>query len=240
MWTSTGLASEHRVYHGTVWRLVEAQYRISTSRLTADRAAQAELELLAGAVKPDFPESARSLDYLLASPFRYGHRQESRFRRAHERPGIFYAAEAETTAIAEAAYWRLRFFTRSPGFAPPSATSEHSSFSAQVATPRALDLTREPFARHAARWQAPDDYSACQELATCARETGTGIIRTVSVRDARHGCNVVVLDPAAFARPFPSPGRTWHLRCEAGSLTALAAFPSDDRYTFTAKAFGLS
>jgi hypothetical protein len=34
---------------------------------------------------------------------------ESRFRRASERPGVFYASETERTAIAETAFWRLRF-----------------------------------------------------------------------------------------------------------------------------------
>mgnify|MGYP001797047884 CR=1 FL=1 len=41
MWTSTELASEHRPYAGRVWRVVEAQHRISTSRLTTDLAEQA-------------------------------------------------------------------------------------------------------------------------------------------------------------------------------------------------------
>lgn len=239
MWTSTELASEHRGYEGRVWRLVEAQHRISTNRLTTNLADQAELELLADAVKPNLPDEAAHLAYLLASPFRYGHKQESRFRRADERPGIFYAAEVEATAIAEAAYWRLKFFTRSPGFRPPSTTSEHTSFHVKVATQRAIDLTREPFVQEAVSWLSPNDYTACQDLASVAREARTQIIRTVSVRDADGRCNVVVLDPAAFAEASPSPGKTWHLRFEEGQLTALAAFPSSDRFTFTAERFGL-
>mgnify|MGYP001058378308 CR=1 FL=1 len=240
MWTSIALASEHRPYSGTVWRLVEAQHRISTNRLSANLAEQEELELLAEAVKPDLPDNARHLDYLLASPFRYGHRQESRFRRANERPGIFYASETEATAIAEAAYWRLRFFARSPGFGAPRTTSEHSSFSVRVASERALDLTRPPFSREAAAWRDPDEYTACQDLAVLARTVRTQIIRTVSARDADHRCNIVILDPAAFARNAPAPGRTWHLRFEEGRLMALAAFPSGDRFVFTAEGFGLA
>ena len=239
MWTSTELASEHRRYAGVVWRLVEAQHRISTNRLAADPAAQAELELLAEAAKPDLPPGARHLDYLLASPFRYGHRQESRFRRAHERPGIFYASEAEAAAIAEAAYWRLRFFARSPGFEPPRTTSEHSSFSVKVASDRAIDLTSPPFSREAAAWQASRDYSACQDLAARAREARTALIRTISVRDPAQRCNVAILDPGAFAEHTPRSGRTWHLRFEDGRLTVLAAFPSPDQFVFKADAFGL-
>lgn len=238
MWTSSELASEHRRYQGIVWRLVEAQHRISTNRLTTDLAGQAELERLADAVKPDLPANARHLDYLLASPFRYGHRQESRFRRANERPGIFYASETEATAIAEAAYWRLRFFARSPGFAPPRSTSEHSSFSVKIASDHAIDLTEEPFSSNAA-WLDPADYRACQELAACARKAGTHVIRTTSVRDPDHRCNIVLLDPAGFADRSPKPGKTWHLRFEDGRLLALAAFPFDHRFVFRAEEFGL-
>ena len=63
--------------------------------------------------------AARGLHYLLATPFRYGHKTSSRFRRVGQRPGIFYAAEHSATAIAETAYWRMLFFSRSPGFVPP-------------------------------------------------------------------------------------------------------------------------
>src|SRR5688572_17186897 len=145
MWTPTALASELRRYRRTVWRVVEAQHRISTNRLAANLDDQQRLEELADAAKPDLPKAARGLHYLLASPFRYGHGVASRFRRSNERPGIFYASEAEATAIAETAYWRLRFIARSPGFVPGTRTSEHLSFSVPVAVSRAIDLTRPPF-----------------------------------------------------------------------------------------------
>lgn len=238
MWTSTALASEHGAYRGRGWRLVEAQHRISTNRLARNLEEQAALELLAEEVKPPLPIAARHLDYLLASPFRYGHKQASRFRRADERPGIFYSSEAETTAIAEAAYWRLRFFSRSPGFAPPSTTIEHSSFSVAIDSERALDLTAPPFAAEQAKWGDPDDYASCQALADDARSAGTQLLRTASVRDPA-GINVVVFDPAAFAERSPRHGKTWHLRYENGRLVALAAVPHSDRLEFTSAQFGL-
>ena len=239
MWTPTALASEARGYRGEVWRIVEAQHRISTNRLADSLADQARLEALAEAAKPDLPKAAQGLHYLLAAPFRYGHGVASRFRRANERPGIFYASEAEATAIAETAYWRLRFYNRSPGFVPPSATSEHTSFTVKLASDRALDLTQAPFASHLAEWTAPSDYSACQDLAASARLAQIALIRSVSARDAGLRCNAVVLDPSAFAVRRPSIRRTWHLRFDSGRLFALAAFPSDQRHVFAPGDFGL-
>lgn len=240
MWTPTALGSERRAWNGEVWRVVEAQHRISTNRLAESLEDQARLELLADAVKPALPREAQSLHYLLASPFRYGHRSESRFRRADERPGIFYAAESEATAIAETAYWRLRFFARSPGFVPPATTSEHTSFTVPVVTQDAIDLTLAPFDTQSACWTDPVDYGPCQDLAAAAREAGIEMIRTRSARDPLQGCNLVILSPAAFASTEPAIRRTWHLRVEGGRLTALAAFPGEQRHVFTARELGLS
>ena len=238
MWTSTALASEHRAYRGKIWRLVEGQHRISTNRLGSDSATQALLEELAEEVKPTVPESARHLHFLLATPFRYGHKSASRFRRADERPGIFYASEAEATAIAESAYWSLRFFSRSPGFVPPTATVEYTSFHVRVATDRALDLTQSPFAERETDWTASDDYAACQALATEARVAGTALIRTLSVRAEGRKCNVIVLDSGAFKDAAPVIHKTWHFRHQGGRLTVLGAFPSAERHEFVAGQFG--
>lgn len=240
MWTPTALASEFRSYAKTVWRVVEAQHRISTNRLTDGPAAQARLEELAEAVKPDLPKTARRRHYLLASPFRYGHILPSRFRRADERPGIFYASEHEPTAIAETAYWRLRFFARSPGAVPPVTTTEHLSFTVPVKVPRAIDLTKPPFDKDIAKWRDPDDYSACQTMASAAREAGTQLIRSLSARDAAMRANVALLDPTGFAATAPSYRQTWHFRFEGGRLSAIAAFPDGGAYQFEPAQFGLT
>lgn len=239
MWTPTALASEFRLYAHDVWRVVEAQHRISTNRLAADLADQARLEELAEEAKPDLPKAARGKHYLIASPFRYGHTVASRFRKADERPGIFYASEHEATAIAETAYWRLRFFSRSPGFVPPSTTSEHLSFKVKVKAKRALDLTRPPFVADAAKWNDPLDYMACQNFAGAARAAEAQLIRSTSVRDPAARANVAILDSATITSEVPTYGKTWHFRFEQGRLSALAAFPGDDQYSFDAAGFGL-
>jgi hypothetical protein len=226
-------------YAATVWRLVEAQHRISTNRLAGGTGDQALLELLVDEVKPTLPPAARGLHYLLATPFRYGHTKASRFRRAQERPGIFYASENVESAVAEAAYWRLLFFSRSPGFRPPTSVVEHSAFSVPIAVERALDLTIAPFSLRADLWMDPDDYSPCQLFANRARSIDAQSIRYGSVRDPEHRPNLALLDPAGFSAAAPTIAETWHFRYEAGRLTAFAAFPSSERYAFTFEQFGL-
>lgn len=231
--------ADFRRYAGTIWRLVEAQHRISTNRLAAGAEDQAILEQLVEEAKPVMPMAARSLHYLLATPFRYGHAKASRFRRAHERPGIFYGSEHVATAVAETAYWRLLFFSRSPGFAPPNTVVEHSAFTIPVAVDRAVDLTASPFDASAAVWMDPDDYSASQRFADAARAIDAQSIRYASVRDPGHRANVALLDPACFATAAPQVEQTWHFRYEAGRITAFAAFPSAERYAFSFDEFGL-
>ena len=233
-------SADFRPYRGKVWRLVEAQHRISTNRIAASNADQALLEALVEEVKPTLPTAARGLHYLLATPFRYGHSKASRFRRAGERPGIFYSAEHVATAVAETAYWRLLFFSRSPGFVPPTSVVEHSAFTVPVAIDRALDLTIVPFSNEATRWTDPDDYTACQNFAANARRIDAQAIRYVSVRDPQHRANLALLDPAAFTASAPTIEQTWHFRYEAGPITAFAAFPSSERFAFTFEMLGLT
>eukprot|EP01037_Dinobryon_pediforme_P018673 gene18673-18972_t len=147
---------------------------------------------------------------------------------------------ALSTAIAETAYWSLRFFGRSPGFTPPTTTVEYTSFHVRVATDRALDLTQKPFAEREADWTAPDDYTACQALATEARFAGTALIRTLSARAAWRNCNIVVFDPQVFENAEPVIHRTWHFRHQGKRLSVLGAFPSLERHEFSAGQFGAS
>ncbi len=143
------------------------------------------------------------------------------------------------TAVAETAYWRLYFFSRSPGFRPPTTVVEHSAFTVPIRTARLLDLSETPYAARAEAWTDPDDYSACQSFARTARAITAQAIRYVSVRDPDRRANIALLDPSAFAAPAPDIRQTWHFRYEGGRMTAYAAFPSDERHVFTAETFGL-
>jgi hypothetical protein len=233
-------ASDFRGYSRRIIRIVEAQHRISTDRLVEGPAEQELLERLVEEVKPTMPTAARGLHHLLATPFRYGYSRETRFRRANERPGVFYASEEERTAVAETAYWRMRFFAASPGARLPRTTAEHWAFSIPVRVSRALDLTAEPMVRGRSLWTRPRDYGPCQRLAREARAIDAQLIRYESVRDPQHAANVALFDPGAFRKPVPTDERTWHLRFRGNRLTAFAAGSSDLRYDFTFAQFGLS
>lgn len=207
MWTSSELASEVCAYRGRVIRIVEAQHRISTNRLADNAADQAVLEELADEVKPQLPDSARHLPWLLASPFRYGFGHPSRFRAANVLPGILYASEEIETAVFEAAYWRMLAFSRSPGFQLPRTSTPMSAFSVLVRTERALDLTTGGLARDRDKWADPGDYTNTQALAASAREAGVAAIRAPSAR-REGGVNVVVLAPDALVPPT-RPHSSW-------------------------------
>jgi hypothetical protein len=219
--------------------MVEAQHRISTSRLADSLIEEERLEALVEEVKPSLPAAAKELHYLLRTPFRYGFGRASRFRKANERPGIFYASEHPQTCLAEAAYWRLRFFAASPQALLPATTAEYLAFSIAVHAARALDLTEKPFAASQALWTMPDDYSPCQRLAGHARAIGTQLIRYQSVRDPDRRANVALLDPACFTEKVPTPVQAWHLRFQEGALIAIAAAPASEFHVFSFAEFNL-
>ncbi|MDB5671824.1 MAG: hypothetical protein JWO25_2783 [Alphaproteobacteria bacterium] len=225
-------------YRRRVVRVVEGQHLISTNRLAASPEAQALLEALVEEVKPPWPEAARGLHFLLATPFRYGHRFGSRFRSAGQRPGIFYASEGIAAAIAETAYLRMRFFSRSPGAVLPATTTEYTSFSVPVRAERALDLTLPPFAGRTALWTS-DDYRPCRQLAAAARAISAQAIRYRSARDPAGGINLALLDPSGFTAAAPRIEQSWHFRFVGASLAILASFPARDRFGFDFADFGL-
>ncbi len=227
IWTPDALASELRHHEGRCWRLVEAQNRVSTLALTDSLDEQALLEELIDDTKPVIPEACRHIDYLLATPFRYGpvYPHGSRFRSAGRTPGVFYAAQLATTAVAEIAFYRLLFFAESPGTPWPAGTADYTGFAADLATDRLLDLTVEPLVRDSALWSHLTDYQPCQALAGVARTAGCQVIRYRSVRDPGGGANLAVLSCSAFARPYPVDRQTWRLRLGRHGVQALCEYP---------------
>jgi hypothetical protein len=227
IWTPDALASERAAYSGIAWRLVEAQHRVSTLKLVDTLDEQRVIEELVEATKPTVPDECRHLDYLFATPFRYGadYPRGSRFRRAGRTPGVYYAAEAPETAVAEMAFHRLLFFAESPLTPWPLDAAEYTAFAAAVAADGALDLTRAPLARDRAQWTHPTDYGPCQDLAEAARLADAALIRYESVRDPERRAALAVLACSAFAASTPVERRTWRMRVGRSGAQAICEFP---------------
>lgn len=232
MWTPSALASEARSIEGAFWRVVEAQHRNATLALVDDAslADQAILEAEIETVKPPVPEEARGLHYLLFTPFRYrpGY-PGSRFRRHDQGPaaadGVFYAAEAIETAMAETAFYRFLFFSFTSMSGRPASTA-HTAFQAEVAG-LAIDLTQPPLDHDRPTWTHPTAYGPCQDLADTARRAEIEAILYESVRDPGHRRNIAVLEPEPLARGRQIVGQqSWWLHMTPDVVTCTCEFPA--------------
>ena len=197
---------------------------------------QAVLEQVLDESKPPVPPECRHLHYLLFTPFRYGtlYPQGSRFRRAGLTPGVFYASLQIETAVAEIAFWRLLFYAESPATPWPVNAAEYTAFAVRFSAGKALDLTRPPLNRDAAKWTDPIDYSHCQSLADAARDAGAKVLRYQSARAA--GVSVALLTCAAFASREPEEPRRWRIHVGAAGARAICEFP-DQRLAFDREFF---
>lgn len=221
------LSSEFKRLSRNVWRLVEAQHRVSTMKLVDDTDEQALLENLLEETKPAYPPECEGLDYLLKAPFRYGaaYPHGSRFRRAGKTPGVFYAAFEISTAIAEMAFYRLLFFAESPATPLPSNPAEYTAFAVPIDSGKILDLTAAPFDRNRVAWEDRLDYAACQSFAEVARSAGAEAIVYRSVRDPQEGLNIALLTASAFVATEPSERQTWRIRLSRAGVQAIRNYP---------------
>ncbi len=206
--------------------MVESQSRVAGLKLVDTLDEQALLEAELEGSKPLIPAACAGLDYLLATPFRYApYAHDSRFRRARQVDGCFYAAERVETTAAEEAFYRLLFFLDAPGTKRPANPQERTAFRVPAGTGRAIDLTVPPFDRDAALWSHPTDYDPCQTLADAARAAGVEALRYRSVRDPDGGANVALLSPVAFRAARPEILETWHLFLREASVQAVREIP---------------
>jgi len=198
---------------------------------------QSALESLIDATKPPLPPDCRHLDYLLATPFRYGapYPSGSRFRRAGMTAGVFYASKTSATAIAEMTFHRLLFFADSPQTPWPADAGDLTAFSVRFRTTTGVGLTAPPFVAERARWTHPTDYGPCQALAETARDAGIEVLRYTSARDP-DGINVALLACRAFAARRPIERQTWRLSLNAHGARAVCDFP-EVRLEFSREAF---
>jgi hypothetical protein len=235
--TKDNLQKAMRRLSATPWRVVEAQHRASTMRLVDTLDEQRALEELLEASKPALPTSAAKLHYLLATPFRYPAPPPSgsRFRGIGD-AGVWYGADVVHTALAEVAYWRLRFLADSPA-TPDLPPVPHTAFRASIAG-NAIVLPQAPFDRQRKQWEDPVSYEATQTLARTAREAGVALIRYRSVRDPEHRAAIAVLTPAAFRKSAPLAQQVWLIKVARQQVLAETDL-GGERLAFAPEELGL-
>lgn len=235
MWTPTALASEAKRLQGVVWRVVEHQHTTSTRKIVDTLAEQDVLEAILEGSKPAYPPDCERLHYLLKTPFRYrpARVRGSRFRRPGARAGVFYASEHIRTALAEMAYYRVKFFQASPATPLPRNEERLTAFTVRYHSSRGLNLMAPPLDRDRRAWTNPNDYSATHALADAAREAKVDAIRYESVRDPEPACaNLALLTPRAFAHPAPLTQETWLLYIARTEVSCTRAGDGDQRWVF--------
>lgn len=201
-WFDSGLAPRAT----KLWRGVEAQHLVATMKLVDSASEQHLLEDLLETSKPAWPAQGAGLHYLIATPFRYRPRHESRFRPAGS-PGLWYGAETLEVACAEVAYWKWRFLCDSDALRDTALHTQHTFFEARVAG-ACVDLTAPPWNASAKAWTHPTRYADCQALAQAARDRDVAWIRYSSARSKPGVCGVA-LTPAALSLDAGFAQQTW-------------------------------
>ncbi len=242
-WTPSELKSEARPLAGKAWRVVEHQHTHSTRKLVDTQQEQQLLEDILDQSKPQYPHNVAHYDYLLKTPFRYlpVNRYGSRFRRAGSREGVFYASAKLATALAETAYYRIRFFQATESKLLPRPRAQLTAFTIAYSTTSHIDLRKAPLAKNANEWTSLTSYQHTQSFADTAREADIGLIAYESVRAADRGVNYALLKPSAFQGTSPIDRQTWYFYLspvEAHFSRAHATGPEDhctfDRAQFDA------
>jgi hypothetical protein len=212
IWTQCAGKSRLTSLSGDAWRLVEDQSRISTRKLVDSDAEQIRLEELIETAKPPVPEGPEwaNLHYLLFTPFRYPPPLHGSRLRTSTQPGVWYASRLLETAIAEVAYWRLRFLND----VETDIQSELflTAFMIRYRSKKAIDLTAPPFSNYESRISDKSSYAESQTLGGAMREDDVELCQYISARDHKRGTNVAIFSPRAFVSKSVSDAsrETWH------------------------------
>ena len=205
IWTRCAGKSRLTFLQLAAFRVVEDQYKIITRRLVDSAGEQERLEQLIESVKPPVPMGPAwtRLNYLLSTPFRYPPLAHgSRFGTRRER-GIWYGSETVDTALAEVAFWRLRFLNRTAAVIISEAG--FTSFSVRLRSSHAVDLTARPFRNYQDRISSATSYADSPALGTDMRNDGVEFCRYFSARDPKKGLNLAVFSLLPFLRRSMCP-----------------------------------
>lgn len=213
IWTRCAGPSRTRSIKERVWRVVEAQHKVSTRRLVDTHEEQELLERIIDEVKPPRPTEPRfaGLHYLLFTPFRHPPlRRGSRFGSATER-SIWYGALRIETALSEKAYYQL-LFAAGPRTQLKDLACDWTAFRVDVATEKGIDLTAAPFIDYGAQVSSPSSYAAAQPLGRQMREAGIEGFLYRSARCLDGGTALGLFEPVFSTRTLDGKYfQTW--RC---------------------------
>jgi len=176
------------------WRMVEAQH-ISSSRDLVD--SREEHDLLENLLEHTKPKVNGNKHYLIFTPFRYPPlAYGSRFGSTLE-PSLWYGALNLSTALAEVAFYRLKFFEDT------SANLDYielpmAAFNAYINTSKGIDLTEAPFHEYQDQISNKTSYLESQELGTKMRKAKIEAFVFTSARDRALGKNVAAFTPDIF------------------------------------------
>ena len=199
-------------------RSVESQSKVATLDLVDTLEEQRILEEMIEETKG--PALPPGIHYLISTPLcryppllygsRYGARTE---------PGIFYGSERVETAMAETAFYKLRFVADSDGLTELPAMAM-MTFTFEYRTRHAHDTTSAEYDARRAEIDAPADYMHTQAIGSRAREAAINLIRFRSVRDPKGGANLAIFDLDVLG-PQPLDMTYWQLKIRDGRVDVL-------------------
>ena len=176
------------------WRMVESQHISSSRDLVESRE---EHDILESLLENSKPQIENNKHYLIFTPFRYPPlRYGSRFGNTFE-PSLWYGSINLYTALAEVAYYRLKFFDDT------FANLEYieismTAFKANIQTENGIELTEQPFETYQDKISNKTSYAYSQELGTEMREAKIEAFIFTSARDRKAGKNVAAFTPKVF------------------------------------------
>jgi len=201
-------------------RVVESQEQIATNNIVDNLEEQAALEQMLEGTKPETPDEAIGLDYLLSTPFRYPPlKYGSRFGTRNE-PSLFYGSLSITTAFAETGYYRFLFWLGMS--VPPSSgkfVTQHTVFSVRYMTDKGLKLQDHPFNDYEEHLINPSEYSVTQTLGAEMRKNDVEAFEYRSARDIDHGLNAALFYPLALASTKPTHIEQWICEINKSAVT---------------------
>ncbi|MBS0358089.1 MAG: RES family NAD+ phosphorylase [Proteobacteria bacterium] len=198
----------------TAIRVVEAQHKSTTRKLVDSEMEHEILESMIETAKPVFSqEDYKKLNYLLWTPFRYPPlKHGSRFGSRYE-PSLWYGSLELNTALAEVAFYRLRFI-RDTKAELKYCDISLTAFSVPVKTSRGIDLTKKPFQTHQEKISSKHDYTDSQKLGSDMRHAAVEAFIYFSARTEKFEKNIGIFTPKVFEHAQPNKEfQTW--RCIA-------------------------